>query len=71
MSFFDLSHPWLKPRRVRGTIVAVCLGWAGVEWFTGSPGWAILFATAGAYCAYDFFLRAGSQKDSSPQDHDD
>jgi hypothetical protein len=31
-------------------------GWVVVELVTGSPGWAILFGSLAAYCAYQFFV---------------
>lgn len=53
---FDLQHPFFRPvwRRVLAT--ALCVLWAGVELATGSPGWALLFAAAGAWCGYQFFV---------------
>ncbi|OYX40826.1 MAG: hypothetical protein B7Z02_17805 [Rhodobacterales bacterium 32-67-9] len=53
---FDLQLPFFRPLWLRLAVVAVCLGWAGMEMVSGSPGWAILFAAAGLWAAYQFFV---------------
>lgn len=52
----DLDHPFFNPLWRRVVIVALCLGWAGVEWRMGSPFWATMFGGVGLYCAYGFFV---------------
>lgn len=56
MKFLDVQHPFFRPLWRRVAVVAVCLGWAGVELAAGEVFWAILFGAAGVYCAYQFFL---------------
>lgn len=53
---FDLDHPYFRPLWIRLLIVAVALGWAVVEFATGSPFWGILFGALGVYAAYRFFV---------------
>lgn len=53
---FDLQHPFFRPLWIRIVVVAICLGWAGLELATGNPGWALLFAAAGVWCIYQFFV---------------
>ena len=53
---FDLDHPFFKPLWLRVLVVAVALGWALVEFASGSPFWGILFGAIGAYAAYKFFV---------------
>jgi hypothetical protein len=54
--FFDLRDPFFKPLWRRLVVVAICLAWAAFEALTGSVNWAILFAAAGLWCAYQFFV---------------
>ncbi len=56
MRFFDLRLPFFLPLWRRAATVVVAGGWAVVELATGSPGWAILFGSLAAYCAYQFFV---------------
>lgn len=53
---FDLDNPYFRPLWIRLLIVAVALGWAVVEFATGSPFWGILFGALGVYAAYRFFV---------------
>jgi hypothetical protein len=54
--FIDVQHPFFKPLWRRIAVVAVCLGWAAVEYSSGAVFWAVLFGGIGLYCAYAFFL---------------
>jgi hypothetical protein len=54
--FFDLQDPFFKPLWLRLLVVAICLGWAIFEALTGSTTWAVVFATAGLWSAYQFFV---------------
>ena len=53
---FDLQVAFFRPLWIRLAVVAVCLGWAAVEFWTGSPGWALMFGGVGLWCAYEFFV---------------
>lgn len=64
MKFLDVQHPFFRPLWRRVAVVAVCLGWAGVELASGEVFWAILFGAAGGYCAYQFFLVFDPPEDS-------
>ena len=57
--FLDTDHPMLRPLWVRVLILAVCFGWAGVEFWSGSGMWAVLFLALGAYAFWGFFLDPG------------
>lgn len=54
--FFDLRQPFFLPLWRRVLTVGLLAGWALVEMFSGSPGWAIMFGAVAAYCAYEFFV---------------
>jgi len=54
--FLDTDHPMLRPLWVRLLIVSVCLGWAVLEFVTGSPMWGTIFGGLGVYAAYGFFV---------------
>ena len=53
---FEVRHPFFRPFWRRFVATAVCLGWAGFEWWNGAPLWALLFAAAGAYLFWQFFV---------------
>ncbi len=53
---FDVQSPFFIPLYRRVLVVAVTLAWAIVELSRGSVGWAALFAAAGLWCAYQFFV---------------
>jgi len=52
----DLDHPFYRSPAVRIAIVAVCLGWAAVEYTAGALVWSGLFAVVGLYAAWRFFV---------------
>lgn len=52
--FLDPDHPMFRPLWVRVLIVALCLGWGGLEFATGSPGWGMLFLGLGGYAGWTF-----------------
>ena len=54
--FFDFSHPIYRPLWVRLAVVGGSLGWAAVEAWRGSPGWALIFGAAGAVALWGLFL---------------
>jgi hypothetical protein len=62
--FLDTDHPMFRPLWVRVLIVALCVGWAAMEFgllgFLGLPGgspfWGMIFLALGAYAGYGFFL---------------
>ena len=67
---FDLQVPFFIPVWRRVGTTGVTLGWAAFEYLTGSPGWALLFAGAGAYCFYSFFVVWDPKRDDRSEDAD-
>ncbi len=57
MKFLDRDHPFFASPVRRWVTVILPLCWAGVELWMGSPGWAVLFAAAGAFAAWELFIR--------------
>ena len=57
MSAFDLQVPFLRPVWRRVALVAVCMGWALVEWATREPFWTMIFGALGVYAAWQLFIR--------------
>lgn len=55
-AMFDLQHPFFRQVWRRVAVVAICFAWAGVELASGAQIWAALFAAAGAWCVYQFFV---------------
>lgn len=64
--FLDPAHPFFRPLWVRVAVVAFALGWAAVELYNGSPGWATLFGAAGLYALWVFV----TDKGQTPPDDD-
>lgn len=56
--FLDRDHAMFRHAWVRWLTVIAPIAWAGCELFLfNSPGWAILFAAAGAYAFWVLILR--------------
>lgn len=62
MRFLDPDHPFFAKPLVRWLTTVLPLGWAGFEFVSGSPGWGILFAAAGAYAGYMLLIVGPSDK---------
>jgi hypothetical protein len=54
--FFGLRHPFFIPLWRRIATVALCLGWAVLEFTSGNPGWGTLFGGIGLIAARGFFF---------------
>jgi hypothetical protein len=52
----DFGHPFYRPLTRRIIIFVLLLIWAGVEFFSGSTGWMVLFLALSAYVGWGFFL---------------
>jgi hypothetical protein len=61
--FLDTGHPMFRPLWVRVLIVALCTGWAVLEFATGSPFWGVLFLGLGTYAAWGFFVTFDPDRD--------
>jgi hypothetical protein len=64
---FDLDHPFYRSLPLRIAIVAVCLGWAAVEFANGAAFWAALFAGVGLYAAWRFFVVFNPRDEDEPK----
>lgn len=62
----DLDHPMLRPLWRRLALVALCLGWAGLEIARGAYLWAGLFGAMGLWAAWELLI-AYEEKD---EDHE-
>ena len=54
--FFGLRHPFFIPLWRRIATVALCLGWAVLEFTSGGPAWGMLFGGIGLIAAWGFFI---------------
>lgn len=52
----EFDDPRYRPLWLRLLLVAISLGWAGVELATGSPMFGALFAALGLYVGWRFFV---------------
>ncbi|MBF0277244.1 MAG: DUF3329 domain-containing protein [SAR324 cluster bacterium] len=64
MNLIDFNHPFFELLWRRLAVIAVCLGWAALEFYQASPFWGILFGTLGLYCIYGFFFIRKEKKHS-------
>lgn len=56
MKFIDPEHPFFAPVWRRWLTCLGPVAWGAVELYSGHPGWALLFAGAGAYAGYSLIL---------------
>jgi hypothetical protein len=52
----DPTHPFFKPLWRRILCVVLPLAWAGVEYWNGATGWAMIFVVAGLYAGYELLF---------------
>ncbi|WP_282024782.1 hypothetical protein [Limimaricola cinnabarinus] len=64
---FEVRSPFFVPVWRRVVVVVLVFGWALIELSQGAPGWALLFAAAGAWCAWQFFF-VFDQRPGGPND---
>jgi len=53
---FEVRHPFFRPVSRRVIATGLCLGWAAFEFLNDAPVWASVFAIAGAYLFWQFFV---------------
>ncbi len=53
---FEVRHPIFRPLGRRVAFTAAILGWAGFEAWKGDFLWALVFAAAGLYLLWSFFI---------------
>ena len=53
---FNVRNPMFRPLWIRLLIVGLTLGWTLMELVNGNHVWAAIFAAAGAWCAWEFFV---------------
>ena len=68
MTIFNLHQPFFVPIWRRVALVAFCLGWALVEFFTAAPFWGVLFGSMGIYACWQFFLTEWAPADDKTGD---
>jgi hypothetical protein len=66
---FEVRHPFFRPAWRRALATAVCFLWAGFEMWNDAPIWAAVFAVAGGYLFWQFFVRF-KPEDYEKHDHD-
>lgn len=69
LNAFEVRHPIFRPFWRRAAVTLLCLGWAAVEFANGATVWALLFAAAGAYLFWQFFV-AFDPADYEPKQKD-
>lgn len=69
--FFNVAHPFFRPAWRRAVAVVLVLGWAFVELSNGAMFWAGLFAAAGAWLGYKFFIAFDPADYARPPKDDD
>ncbi|PHR22918.1 MAG: hypothetical protein COA37_09290 [Hoeflea sp.] len=52
----DFGHAFYRPLTRRIIIFVLLLVWTGVEFYSGSTGWMMLFLALTAYVGWGFFL---------------
>lgn len=55
--FLDRDHPFFRKPWVRAVTVVFPAVWSVVEFSFGNPGWAMIFAAAAVWAAWELFLR--------------
>ena len=53
---FELQIDFFLPVWRRVVLLAVCFGWAAVEFLSGAPFWGIIFSALGGYALWQLFL---------------
>jgi hypothetical protein len=62
------DHPFLRPLWRRIVLVVICLGWAGLEYYGGSPTWAMIALAFAGYGAWQYlYLYKPSQEGPSQE----
>lgn len=56
MKLIDPNHPFFARPAVRWATVIFPALWAGVELYTGNPGWALLFGAVAGYALWVLIL---------------
>ena len=62
----DVDHPFFRPLWRRIALVAICLGWAGLEFYGGSQTWGMIALGFAVYGAWQFLWMYRPPKDDVP-----
>ena len=52
----DNEHPFFRPLWRRVLVVAICIGWAIVEFSANAPTWGYIALAIAAYGVWQFFI---------------
>lgn len=63
----DVDHPFFRPLWRRIALVVACLGWAGLEFYGGSPNWGMIALAFAAYGAWQYLWLYKPSKDEAPE----
>jgi hypothetical protein len=62
----DAQHPFFRPLWRRIAIVVVCLGWAGLEFWSSQPFWGTIALGMAGYGAWSFLLNYKEPAEPAP-----
>jgi hypothetical protein len=51
----DYEHPFFRPLWRRIAVVAICLVWSAVEFWSGAPFWGTMALGFAGYAVWQFF----------------
>lgn len=69
MKFLDANDPFFAAAWRRWAAALLPLAWGAVELYNGSPGWAVVFAAAGAYAFFILIIKGRDEPDPDQNDH--
>ncbi len=67
----DAEHPFFRPLWRRVAVVAVCVLWAGFEFYHGEQFWGMLAGGMAVYGAWIFLLRYRAPVEEIPTSEKD
>lgn len=68
---FNFNDSFFRPLWVRLLVVGVSVFWSVLEFATGSPGWAMMFAALALYSGYGLFITFDPKDDTEDEEQKD